>query len=131
MKRRVRHAMLRRPRRRPRRGLGVLPGPPGAAIVPVQTNPVPAEPLYLPVPYAQQVFSLVPAAAGVVAGLLLASKFTSARATHVKASEVVTASVLSFAASFAVVFMIRSFKSYEEVEEEDAGGADVDADTVS
>jgi hypothetical protein len=131
-RRRVSHALLRRPRRRPRRrGLGVLPGPPGAAIVPVQGNPIPAEPLYLPVPYAQQVFSLVPAAAGVVAGLLLASKFTAARATHVKASEVVTASVLSFAASFAVVFMIHSFKSYDDEEDEDAGGVDVDVDTVS
>jgi hypothetical protein len=70
---------------------------------------------FLPVPYAQQIFSLVPAAAGVVSGLLLASKFSSNRVTHVKASEVLIASGLSFAASFAVVFMIRTFQSYENV----------------
>ena len=114
--------MIHPQRARSRRGLGST----------AETNPTPVREIlsssyYLPVPYAQQVFSLVPAAAGVFAGLMLAQKFASARATHVKASEVITASVLSFAASFAVVFMIRSFRSYDE-EDEDAGGADVDVD---
>lgn len=95
----------------------------GTAAIPTEipadiTNPTEDETWYLQVPYAQQVFSLVPAAAGVGAGLLLAQKFAAARATHVKASEVIIASVLSFAASFAVVFMIHTFKSYEGGERE-------------
>jgi len=120
---------MRRPGRRPRQALLPL----GSVTAPVPNgdeNPAVPSVLspsyYLPVPYAQQVFSLVPAAAGVFAGLMLAQKFATAKATHVKASEVITASVLSFAASFLVVFMIKTFKSYDE--EEDAGGADVDAD---
>lgn len=85
-------------------------------------------PLYLPVPYAQQIFSLVPAAAGVIAGLLLAQRFAATEATEVKASEVLIASGLSFTASLAVVFMIRTFKApsvvrevVEETEEEEEG----------
>jgi hypothetical protein len=119
---------MRRPGRRGRQRqlrLGLGNGPTGPV-----ANPPPAtsQSFYLPVPYAQQVFSLVPAAAGVLGGLLLAQKFATAKATHVKASEIVTASVLSFAASFAVVFLIKSFKSYDD--EDDAGGADVDADVT-
>lgn len=71
---------------------------------------------WLPVPYAQQIFSLVPAAAGVLAGLLLAQKFATARATHVKATQVLYASGISFLASFVVVFMIRDFQAYEETQ---------------
>jgi len=70
---------------------------------------------YLPVPWAQQLFTYVPSVAGFLAGLVLAQKFASNNATHVKASEILVASGLSFAASFAVVFMVQSFQTYENV----------------
>ncbi len=70
---------------------------------------------YLPVAWAQQVFTYVPSVAGFLAGLMLAQKFSSNKATHVKATEILFASGMSFAASFAVVFLIRSFQTYEEV----------------
>jgi hypothetical protein len=68
----------------------------------------------LPTPAAQQIFSLVPAVAGGLAGILFAYRLTQSRAIEVKGSEVMWATVVSFAASFGAVFLMKTFTSYED-----------------
>lgn len=68
----------------------------------------------IPVPAAQTIFSLVPAVAGGLAGIILAWRFTDAKAIEVKGTEVIWATALSFVASFGAVFMMNTFRSYED-----------------
>jgi hypothetical protein len=70
----------------------------------------------IPVPVAQQIFSLVPAVAAGLAGMVLAYRLTNARAISVKTSEVAMATAISFAASFAAVFVMKTFQTYDAEE---------------
>ena len=91
---------------------------------PVEPDDVPAEEVeitevaardwMMPVPAAQQIFSIASGVAGGLAGIILAQKFTSARAMNVRATEVLAATGLSFLATFGAIFLIRTFESYEE-----------------
>lgn len=100
-------------------------GPPLEPVEPVYlehaatvSTEVAARDWMMPVPAAQQIFSIASGVAGGLAGIILAQKFTSAKAISVSATEVLLATGLSFAATFGAIFLIRSFKSYEVAEPE-------------
>jgi hypothetical protein len=60
--------------------------------------------LVMPASIGQQVFTIGSGVAGGLAGLILASRLTTA--THVKATPLLVATLISVAATFGVVFMI-------------------------
>ena len=88
--------------------------PPEPAATPGPIEEVTAQAWMLPVPVAQQLFSIASGIAGGMAGLILAAKFTQAKAIEARASEVLLATGLSFLATFGAIFLIRTFRSYEE-----------------
>ncbi len=91
------------------------PEPEEPEIVANKVSEVTSQNWMLPVPVAQQIFAVASGVAGGLAGLILAQKFTGAKAIEVRASEVLLATGLSFAATFGAIFLIRSVRSYEEV----------------
>jgi len=101
-------------------GLGAAEEPETATIdgQPVTVTPgeqiVEYDDWMVPVAAAQQIFGMFPSIAAGLAGIILAWRLTQSRTIAIKGTEVIAAVVLSSIPSFFALFLMKTFRTYEE-----------------